>query len=98
MVGAFVSLISHCAAQGHRGDVKVVFRYDERHAWDDIEVDGDLKKIIVVDLTKSHFTLVVFELSNMTVIRYNGYNTGNAPHVSSVSGDGKRVIESLLAY
>ena len=72
-VGAFASLIAHCCEQPHKPNIKVIFRFSQNAVWDPIQVEPDVEKIIVLELTDQHYTLSVFRLQQRTVTCYNGF-------------------------
>ncbi len=73
-VGSFVSLYVHCCENKHRDDVLIIPRWCPEEEWDTIEIDSNIKKIIVLQLTSQHYTMAVFNLENKTVMCYNGFN------------------------
>ncbi len=66
-VGSFVSLFVHCGATQHRDDVLIIPCWCADQDWDTIDVDSKIKKIIVLELTRQHYTMSVLHLENKTI-------------------------------
>ena len=96
-VGAFVSMIAHVF--NHPSNVQIVFRFSEDQAWSRIAVNDQVEKLVCVELTKEHYTVMVMDLLVEEIHHWNAFADASTSCDHAILNERcQATLDNLLFY
>ena len=75
-LASYVTLLIHSTGEhAHQPHISVIFRWHETHAWNFV-VTEDTRKVIIIQLVASHFTITSVDVVNKSATIFNGLKQG----------------------